>query len=94
MRIQENLDKRNELFTYISNVTNTVQDPRVVSIELEEKEHLMQAIDATMTWYEDNPDAGGVSFEEKLKQLQTISGPLFNRAMGFDIQSPGPYQAS
>lgn len=72
---------KNQLENYTYNMKNTVMRSGS-KIGTEDKEEMMEAIEVTILWLDNNKLAKANEFEAKLKDLQNICNPIIVKMYG------------
>merc|ERR1711904_610264 len=72
-KVQEKINAKNSLESYLYNLKNTLEDDeKGVSdkIEASEKKELQDMIDETLDWMDENPEADKEDYDEKMKEVE------------------------
>jgi len=78
-QMKSKIDGRNSLEGYAYNLRNTITDEeKGVSdkISEEDAETINEAVDETLEWLDENPDADADELEEQKKKLENIASPI------------------
>jgi len=79
-RNRERIEARNGLEHYAYSLKNSIHDDKLSSkLSADDKQRLEKAIDETLSWIENNPQADKSAIESKQKTLENISMPIMNR---------------
>lgn len=81
-KVKERIDSRNGLESYVFNLKNQLDDTEkgiADKISLEEKRGLLDAIDETIEWIEENPEAEKEDFDIKQKEIEDIVNPIMRQ---------------
>jgi len=78
-KVKERIDSRNGLESFLYNLKNTLEDDEkglADKVSAEDKKELQDAIDETLDWMEENPDAEKEDYDEKQKEIEAVSNPI------------------
>jgi len=81
-KVQERINSRNGLESYLYNLKNTLDDDEkgiAEKIEAAEKDELMSLIDETLDWLEENPEAEAEEYSEKQKEVEQVANPIMRK---------------
>jgi heat shock protein 5 len=84
-KVQQRITAKNGLESYLYSMKNSIDDEEkgiAGKIDDDEKDTLVEAIDEALDWLEENPEAEAEEFEEKRKEVETISGPIMRKVYG------------
>mmetsp|Transcript_4239 Transcript_4239/g.6250 ORF Transcript_4239/g.6250 Transcript_4239/m.6250 type:complete len:743 (-) Transcript_4239:206-2434(-) len=76
--LKERIDSRNGLESYLYSVKNTL-DESEEKFPTEERKELLDLIDETLDWLEENPEASKDSLDEHKKEVEQIAMPLMRQ---------------
>merc|ERR1712170_341267 len=91
-KVKERIDARNGLESFLYNLKNTLDDEEkgiADKVEPAEKDELMNLIDETLDWLDENPDADTEEFQEKQKEVEQVSNPIMKKVYGAAGGAPG-----
>jgi len=79
--MKETIDARNALEGFAFSMKNTINDKEKLGdkISEEDKETIETAITQALEWLEENPDADKEQYEDKRKELETITNPIITK---------------
>jgi len=83
--VKERIDAKNGLESYCYNMKNTLEDEEKgisEKIEASEKTELLEIIDETLDWLEENPEADAEEFAEKQKAIEKVANPIMKKVYG------------
>eukprot|EP00518_Triparma_eleuthera_P004236 CAMPEP_0182457984 /NCGR_PEP_ID=MMETSP1319-20130603/3415_1 /TAXON_ID=172717 /ORGANISM="Bolidomonas pacifica, Strain RCC208" /LENGTH=662 /DNA_ID=CAMNT_0024656571 /DNA_START=15 /DNA_END=2000 /DNA_ORIENTATION=- len=78
-KVKERIDSRNGLESFLYNLKNTLEDDEkglADKVSAEDKKELQDAIDETLDWMEENPEAEKEEYDEKQKEIEAVSNPI------------------
>merc|ERR1712166_1666200 len=76
-KVKERIDAKNGLESYLYNLKNTLDDDeKSDKISAEDKKELMDTIDETLDWLDENPEAETEEYSEKQKELESVANPI------------------
>lgn len=80
-KMREKIDARNKLETYIYNMRSTIGDKDKLAdkIDSDDKEKIESTLKEALEWLDDNPDAGKVDFDDKLKEVEAVCNPVIKQ---------------
>jgi len=81
-KVKAKIDARNGLESFLYNLKNTLNDEEkgvAGKIEEAEKKELLDLVDETLDWLEENNDAEAEEFEEKQKEVEKVSNPIMRK---------------
>eukprot|EP00955_Chlamydomonas_euryale_P055121 356036-Chlamydomonas_euryale.AAC.7 len=81
-KVKGKIDARNQLETYCYNMKSNVEDKLADKIEEDNKETILEAVKEAMEWLDDNADADGDEYADKLKELEDVCNPIISAAYG------------
>merc|ERR1711968_214503 len=90
-KVQEKINARNGLESYLYNMKNTLDDDEkgvAAKIEPAEKDELVSLIDETLDWMEENPEAEAEELTEKQKEVEQVANPIMRKIYA-DGGAPG-----
>merc|ERR1711924_497757 len=82
-KVKERIDAKNGLESYLYNLKNTLDDDEkgiADKISESDKKELMDVVDETLDWLEENEDAETEDFEEKQKEVEKVANPIMKNA--------------
>merc|ERR1711871_301724 len=80
-RVKDRIDAKNSLESFVYNIKNTIGDEEKVKDKLseEDKETLEAETKKVIDWMEENPNADKEEYDEKQKEIEKISNPIFSK---------------
>jgi heat shock protein 5 len=81
-RIKDTIDARNGLESYLYNLKHTLDDEHGDRIAAEDKKELLDVIDETLSWMEENPDADKDDYLDKQKEAEQLANPIMRQFYG------------
>merc|ERR1711902_271394 len=94
-RQRERVSAKNSLESYIFNLKSSIDNEAVKkNLSPEELSSTQSALDAALKWLDSNQLAEKEEFEDKQKELETMSRPLMTKIYGQGAQSCGQQQRS
>ena len=79
-RMREKVMARNGLESYLFNLKNTLEDTddrkQSENISNSDKKDLMDLVDETLDWMEENPEAEKHEFGDKLNEIEAAANPI------------------
>merc|ERR1711871_1634933 len=79
--VKARLDARNGLESFAFNLKNSVNDKNLQDkIAQPDKDKLLSAVEATISWLDNNQQAEKVEYDAKQKELQDVSAPIMSKA--------------
>merc|ERR1711968_196115 len=79
--VKARLDARNGLESFAHNLKNSVNDKNLQGkIAQPDKDKLLSAVDATISWLDNNQQADKDEYDAKQKELQDVSAPIMSKA--------------
>jgi heat shock protein 5 len=90
-KARQRVEAKNQLENYAYQIRNTINDEEKVGdkITAEDKEALETAIKDAIDFIESNPNASKEEFDEKYKDLEKVSHPIFTKLYGQAGGAPG-----
>merc|ERR1711959_515391 len=78
---EDRIDAKNSLESFVYNIKNTIGDEEKVKDKLseEDKETLEAETKKVIDWMEENPNADKEEYDEKQKEIEKISNPIFSK---------------
>lgn len=78
--LQEKVESKNNFESYIYNLRNSIQDPKL-SEKLEEvdRETLNEIVNSNINWLEENDIQDKSVYDEKLKSVQDVANPIMTK---------------
>eukprot|EP00808_Paulinella_micropora_P027990 g65068.t1 len=78
--LKETIDARNKLEGYAFSMRNTITDEDKLGDKIEEddKATIEEAVQATIDWLDENPDAEKEEYDEQMKELEGICNPIIS----------------
>ncbi|GMH88133.1 hypothetical protein TrVE_jg11266 [Triparma verrucosa] len=89
-KVKERIDARNGLESFLYNLKNTLDDDEkgvADKVPAEDLKELQDAIDETLDWLEENPEAEKEDYDEKQKEIEAVSNPIMREM--YAGQNPG-----
>jgi heat shock protein 5 len=79
--MKETIDARNALEGFAFSMKNTINDKEKLGDKISEddKETIEEAIKKAVEWLEENPDADKEQYEEKRKELESVTNPIITK---------------
>jgi heat shock protein 5 len=77
-RVKEQTDSRNALESYAYNMKRTLEDSES-NVSPQEKKELLDAVEETLEWMEENLAADPEAYQEKLKEMEQLSHPIIRQ---------------
>jgi len=77
--VQGRINAKNGLESYLYNLKNTLEDEEkgvADKIEEAEKNELINLIDESLDWLEENPEADAEEYKEKQKEVEQVANPI------------------
>jgi len=72
-RLRERIESRNGLESYLYNLKNTLEDaPNSDTLSAQDKKDLLDTVDETLDWMEENPDGDKDEVDEKRKEVERL----------------------
>jgi len=84
-KVQQRINGRNGLESFLYNLKNTLNDEEKgisEKIEAAEKTELLSLVDETLDWLEENPEAETEEYAEKQKEVEAVSNPIMRKVYG------------
>ncbi|XP_071906132.1 luminal-binding protein 4-like [Coffea arabica] len=80
--VQEKIDSRNKLESYIYNMKSNIRDDDKLAakIDSDDKESIETALKDALEWLDENQNAEKVDYDEKMAELETVFNPIIRRA--------------
>jgi len=80
-KVKDRIDAKNSLESFVYNIKNTIGDEEKVKDKLseEDKETLEAETKKVIDWMEENPSADKEEYDEKQKEIEKISNPIFSK---------------
>eukprot|EP01039_Chlorochromonas_danica_P007405 gene7405-8191_t len=81
-KVQSRINSRNSLESYLYNLKNTINDEEkglADKIEEAEKTELVNLIDETLDWLEENPEADAEEYSGKQKEVEQVANPIMRK---------------
>merc|ERR1712017_29698 len=79
--VKARLDARNGLESFAYNLKNSVNDKNLQDkIAQPDKDKLLSAVEATISWLDNNQQAEKDEYDAKQKELQDVSAPIMSKA--------------
>jgi heat shock protein 5 len=91
-KVQQRINAKNGLESYLYNLKNTIEDEEKgigEKIEEAEKKELLSLIDETLDWLEENPEAEADDFGEKQKEVEKVANPIMRKVYQSTGGAPG-----
>ena len=83
--VKERIDAKNGLESYCYNMKNTLEDEEKgisEKIDPSEKTELLEIIDETLDWLEENPEAETEELKDKQKAVEKVANPIMKKVYG------------
>jgi heat shock protein 5 len=90
--VKERIDAKNGLESYCYNMKNTLEDEEKgisEKIDPSEKTELLEIIDETLDWLEENPEAETEELQDKQKAIEKVANPIMKNVYGGGDGSAG-----
>ena len=87
--MKSRVDSRNQLESYVYNVSNTLNDDKLKDkINDEDRTTLMNMVDDSKTWLENNSEVSKEEYDSKMKECESIVNPIMQKlySQGGDSQ--------
>jgi heat shock protein 5 len=82
-RLKERIDSRNGLESYLYSLKNSLEDESVSdAVSIEGKKEVMDLIDETLDWMEENPEASKEDYDDHKKEVEQVANPLMRQFYG------------
>lgn len=79
-KIKARLDAQNGLESYIYNLKNTLQEHSdSETLSPQDKKELLDVLDETLDWMEDNPEADKDEYDGKQREVESLANPLMRQ---------------
>mmetsp|Transcript_17035 Transcript_17035/g.25787 ORF Transcript_17035/g.25787 Transcript_17035/m.25787 type:complete len:673 (+) Transcript_17035:163-2181(+) len=91
-RTRERVEAKNQLESYAYKISSTLQDLDAEKKDLispDERKELMDSVDETLEWLEEDELREKEDFDEKYNELKTLAGPLMSKLYNSDSSSDG-----
>jgi len=92
--VKERIDAKNGLESYCYNMKNTLEDEEKgisEKIDASEKTELLEIIDETLDWLEENPEAETEELQDKQKEIEKVANPIMKKVYGGGDGQGGGY---
>jgi len=79
--VKGKVDARNSLEGYVYNIKNQLDDEEKglgSKVEAEDKEKLLDAVNAALEWMEGNQEADAEEYKAKLKEVEAVANPIIS----------------
>nr|ACR38891.1 heat shock protein 70 [Apopellia endiviifolia (species B)]ACR38900.1 heat shock protein 70 [Apopellia endiviifolia (species B)] len=74
---QKKVESKNSLENYAYNMRNTVRDEKIASsLDPADKKKIEEAVEAAISWLDNNQLAESDEFDDKMKELESICNPI------------------
>ena len=73
--LRERVDSRNGLESYVYNLKHSL-DAETLNMPVESKKELLDVIDDTLDWMDENPEASKDELDDQRKELEQLAVPL------------------
>lgn len=84
-KVKQRIDSRNGLESYLYSLKNTLEDDNMgVNMNFENKKELLDYIDETLDWLEDNPESDVEEYDEKRNEVEQIVNPIMRKVYAND----------
>lgn len=87
-RVREQMEARNALASHVYSIQPTLADSDTTKISPEQKKELLDAVDETLDWMEENPAADQESYQAKLQEMEQLSHSMIRQM--YESASGGP----
>jgi heat shock protein 5 len=74
-RLKERIESRNGLESYLYNLKNTLED-NSGNLSAGDKKELLDTVDETLDWMDENPERATDDYEEKRKEVEQVANPM------------------
>lgn len=74
--LREKVDSRNGLESYLYSLKNSLEGDSLADMPAESKKELMDLVDETLDWMDENPEAVKEEFDEHKQEVESIAVPL------------------
>lgn len=89
--VKRKVDAKNSLENYAYNMRNTIRDDKIAGqLSSDDKSTIEKAVDAAITWLDNNQLAEVDEFEDKQKELEGLCNPIISRMYQGGAGSAGP----
>lgn len=75
-QLREKVDSRNGLESYLYNLKNSLEGDNFASMDGENKKELMDLVDETLDWMDENPESSKDEYDEHKTEVERIAVPL------------------
>jgi len=84
-KVKQRIDSKNGLESYLYSLKNTLEDDNMgVNMNFENKKELLDYIDETLDWLEDNPESDVEEYDEKRNEVEQIVNPIMRKVYAND----------
>jgi len=78
--VRETIQARNGLESYVYSMRNSMEDEKMRDmVPVDDKETILNTVNATVSWLEQNPDGNKAEYEVKQKEAEEICNPIITR---------------
>lgn len=78
--LRERVDSRNGLESYLYGLKNSLEGESTTNVSVEDKKELLDLVDETLDWMEDNPEASKEDLDNHKKEVEQVAIPLMRQA--------------
>merc|ERR1719515_492991 len=91
-KVKERVDKRNTLEGYAYNLRNSLEDEEKLGAKIsdEDKEAIETAVEAKISWLEENQEAEAEDFKAQKKELEDTVNPIISKLYAQQGGAPPP----
>jgi heat shock protein 5 len=76
-RLKERIESRNGLESYLYNLKNTMEnDSQSGNLSAGDKKQLLDVVDETLDWMDENPESAKDDYDEKRKEVEQVASPV------------------
>merc|ERR1712154_567828 len=84
-KVKQCIDSKNGLESYLYSLKNTLEDDNMgVNMKFENKKELLEYIDETLDWLEDNTESDVEEYDEKRNEVEQIVNPIMRKVYAND----------
>ncbi|KMZ65848.1 Heat shock cognate 70 kDa protein [Zostera marina] len=89
---KKKVESKNALENYAYNMRNTIRDEKIASkLDVADKKKIVDSIDETIQWLDNNQLAEADEFDDKLKELESLCSPIIAKMyQGGAMDADGP----
>jgi heat shock protein 5 len=86
-RLKERIESRNGLESYLYNLKNAMENDSGSNLSAGDKKELLDMVDETLDWMDQNPGSGTDDYDEKRKEVEQVASPIMR-----SLYSSGTYR--